>query len=221
MSLGVARERILLCDSRGVIWDGREDGMNEYKARFANDTDKRSLAEAMVGSDVFVGVSVADAVTPDMLRTMNRDPIVFALANPDPEIPYDLAKETRDDVIMATGRSDFPNQVNNVLGFPFIFRGALDVHATNVNAEMKVAAAQALAELTRQDVPDSVLKAYGVEALRFSREYIIPKPLDPRVLTEVAYDDAIRVVILQGAEGNFCSGGNVSRLKPLADEVLY
>ncbi len=186
VSLGARREGILLCDSRGVIWDGREDGMNEYKARFANDTPKRTLADALVGADVFVGVSVADSVTPDMLRSMARDPIVFALANPDPEIPYDLAVETRSDVIMATGRSDFPNQVNNVLGFPFIFRGALDVHATNVNAEMKIAAARALAELTRQDVPDSVLKAYGLDSLRFGREYIIPKPLDPRVLTEVA-----------------------------------
>jgi malate dehydrogenase (oxaloacetate-decarboxylating)(NADP+) len=186
VTLGARREHILLCDSRGVIWDGREEGMNEYKARFANDTDKRTLADALDGADVFVGVSVADIVTPEMLRTMARDPIVFALANPDPEIDYALARETRDDVIMATGRSDFPNQVNNVLGFPFIFRGALDVRATNVNAEMKAAAAMALAELTRQDVPDSVLKAYGLESLRFSRDYIIPKPLDPRVLIEVA-----------------------------------
>ena len=160
--------------------------MNEYKARFARATARRTLADAMDGADVFVGVSVADAVTPDMLRSMAKKPIVFALANPDPEIDYDLALETRDDVIMATGRSDFPNQVNNVLGFPFIFRGALDVRATHVNSEMKVAAAMALAALAKEEVPESVLNAYDLESLRFGPTYVIPKPLDPRVLTHVA-----------------------------------
>ena len=185
-ALGVPLDHITLCDSKGVIWDGREDGMNEFKARFARDTARRTLAEGMDGADVFVGVSVADVVTPDMLRSMAAKPIVFALANPDPEIDYDTARATREDVIMATGRSDFPNQVNNVLGFPFIFRGALDVRATHVSIEMKVAAAQALAALAKEDVPDSVLRAYDLESLRFGPDYVLPKPLDPRVLTSIA-----------------------------------
>jgi malate dehydrogenase (oxaloacetate-decarboxylating)(NADP+) len=186
VALGARRENITLCDSRGVIHAGRERGMNPYKERFARDTAARSLAEAMQGADVFVGVSVADCVTPEMLAGMARDPIVFALANPDPEIAYDLATATREDLIMATGRSDYPNQVNNVLGFPFIFRGALDVRATNVNIEMKIAAAMALAEMARADVPEKVLHAYGLDQLHFGRDYIIPKPLDSRVLTVVA-----------------------------------
>ncbi len=184
--LGAPLAHITLCDRRGVIWDGREDGMNEFKAIFARQTERRSLADAMDGADVFVGVSVADVVTPDMLLSMAPNPIVFALANPDPEIDYDTARQTRSDVIMATGRSDFPNQVNNVLGFPFIFRGALDVRATHVSKEMKVAAAKALASLAKEDVPDSVLRAYDLESMRFGPDYVIPKPLDPRVLTHVA-----------------------------------
>ena len=160
--------------------------MNPYKARFAQKTEWRTLAEAVKGADVFIGLSVKGAFTPEMLRTMAARPIVFAMANPDPEITYDEAVATRKDVIMATGRSDYPNQVNNVLGFPFIFRGALDVHATAINEEMKLAATQALAALAKEDVPDSVCHAYGVTRIRFGPEYIIPKPFDPRVLVWTA-----------------------------------
>lgn len=180
--LGVPKENIFMTDSRGVIYKGRESGMNKYKEEFAQDTDARTLADIVKDADVFYGLSVADVLTPEMVKTMARDPIIFAMANPDPEIKYEVAKEARPDAIVATGRSDYPNQVNNVLGFPFIFRGALDVRASAINEEMKVAAAYALAALTKEDVPDSVLQAYGVEQLRFGREYIIPKPLDPRVL---------------------------------------
>ncbi len=185
-NLGVKRENILMCDSKGVIYEGRQEGMNKYKARFALPTEKRTLAEAIEGADVFFGLSVGDCVTAEMLMSMAENPIVFALANPDPEIPYDLAIQTRGDVIMATGRSDFPNQVNNVLGFPFIFRGALDVRATAINEAMKLAATRALAALAKEDVPDSVRRAYGVEDMEFGREYIIPKPFDHRVLIWVA-----------------------------------
>jgi malate dehydrogenase (oxaloacetate-decarboxylating)(NADP+) len=184
--LGAKLENILMCDTKGVVYEGRTEGMNQYKAKFARKTEARTLADAMKGADVFVGLSVANCVTPEMLLSMAERPIVFALANPDPEISYDVAKATRDDIIMATGRSDFPNQVNNVLGFPFIFRGALDVRATAINDEMKLAATRALAELAQMDVPDSVRRAYGVESMEFGPEYIIPKPFDPRVLTHVA-----------------------------------
>ena len=184
--LGVRREHVILVDTVGVVYAGRTEKMNPYKARLAADTPLRTLAEALAGADVFVGVSAAGVVTPDMLRTMAANPIVFAMANPDPEIAYETALETRTDVIMATGRSDYPNQVNNVLGFPFIFRGALDVRASTINEEMKVAAARALAGLAREDVPDAVLKAYGLQRLSFGRGYLIPKPFDPRVLLRVA-----------------------------------
>jgi malate dehydrogenase (oxaloacetate-decarboxylating)(NADP+) len=180
--LGVARENITMVDSKGVIYEGRVEGMNPYKARFAQNTRMRTLLEALRGADVFLGLSVKGAMTPEMLRGMAERPIVFALANPDPEITYEDAMATRKDVIMATGRSDYPNQVNNVLGFPFIFRGALDVRATAINEEMKLAATRALAALAKEDVPDSVCHAYGVERLRFGPDYIIPKPFDPRVL---------------------------------------
>src|SRR5579884_2386707 len=182
IQLGVRREHIIMCDTTGVIYKGRTKGMNLYKERFAADTPKRTLTDAMRGADVFFGLSVAGAVTPEMLQEMAERPIVFALANPDPEIPYDVAVKARPDAIMATGRSDFPNQVNNVLGFPFIFRGALDVRATAINHEMKLAATHALAALAREDVPDSVRRAYGLENLEFGPEYIIPKPFDSRVL---------------------------------------
>jgi malate dehydrogenase (oxaloacetate-decarboxylating)(NADP+) len=182
MNLGVKLENILMCDTKGVIYEGRTEGMNKYKQFFAAQTDRRTLAEAIVGADVFFGLSSANCVTPEMLLSMAKDPIVFAMANPDPEIAYDLAIATRPDAIVATGRSDFPNQVNNVLGFPFIFRGALDVRATSINEEMKQAATKALAALAKEDVPDSVLRAYGLERLEFGREYIIPKPFDSRVL---------------------------------------
>ncbi|MDA1312997.1 MAG: NADP-dependent malic enzyme [Acidobacteria bacterium] len=186
LRLGVRPENLLMCDSKGVIYQGRTAGMNPYKQRFARDTSRRTLTEALEGADVFVGVSVANAVTGEMLKRMGPKPIVFALANPDPEIGYEEAIAARADVIMATGRSDYPNQVNNVLGFPFIFRGALDVHATTINEEMKLAAAHALADLTRLDVPDSVRRIYRGEDLQFGPRYIIPKPFDPRVLEAVA-----------------------------------
>jgi malate dehydrogenase (oxaloacetate-decarboxylating)(NADP+) len=184
--LGVKKENILLCDSQGVIYKGRAKGMNAYKEPWAAQTDKRTLADAVQGADLFLGLSVGGALTPDMLITMNPDPIVFACANPDPEILPDAARAARPDVIMATGRSDFPNQVNNVLGFPFIFRGALDVDATDINEEMKLAAARALAELARRDVPPEVLQVYGLKELRFGKEYLIPKPFDARVFFEVS-----------------------------------
>jgi len=180
--LGVRHENIIFCDTKGVVYKGRTEGMNPYKERFAQPTDRRTLADAMQGADVFVGLSVKGAVTPDMVRAMAQDPIVFAMANPDPEITYEEAKACRSDIIMATGRSDYPNQVNNVLGFPFIFRGALDVRATTINEEMKLAATRALAALAKEDVPDSVCRAYGVERLSFGRDYLIPTLFDPRVL---------------------------------------
>ena len=180
--LGVKRENIILCDTKGVVYKGRKEGMNPYKDRFAQETDKRTLAEAMAGADVFAGLSVKGAINGEMIRSMAHDPIVFAMANPDPEITYEEAKASRPDVIIATGRSDYPNQVNNVLGFPFIFRGALDVRATAINEEMKLAATRALATLAKEDVPDAVCRAYGVPRMQFGREYLIPKPFDPRVL---------------------------------------
>ena len=179
---GVKRENIMLCDSRGVVYKGRTEGMNKYKERFIIDTDARTLADAVRGADVFYGLSVANVLTPEMVKSMAESPIIFAMANPDPEIKPELAHAARKDVIIATGRSDYPNQVNNVLGFPFIFRGALDVRAKAINEEMKLAASQALAALAKEDVPDSVLRAYGKESLKFGPEYIIPTPLDPRVL---------------------------------------
>ena len=183
LNLGVKRENIHFVDTVGVIYKGRTEKMNPYKERYAVETKERTLADAMKGADVFVGVSAKDLVTPEMLKTMASNPIVFAMANPDPEIPYPLAVATRKDVIMATGRSDYPNQVNNVLGFPFIFRGALDVRSKAINNEMKMAASHALAKLAKEDVPEVVLKAYGVNSMSFGREYLIPKPFDPRVLT--------------------------------------
>ena len=173
--MGARLENILMCDTKGVIYAGRTAGMNKYKQKFARETEARTLEEAMAGADVFIGLSSANCVTPEMLRKMADNPIVFALANPDPEIPYDVAVAARPDGLMATGRSDFPNQGNNVLGFPFIFRGALDVRATAINDEMKLAATYALAMLAKEDVPDSVRRAYGVEKMEFGREYLIPK----------------------------------------------
>jgi malate dehydrogenase (oxaloacetate-decarboxylating)(NADP+) len=185
VSLGVKMENIILVDSKGVVYKGRTAGMNKYKEPFAVNTPKRTLSEAMEGSDVFAGLSAAGLVSPEMVKSMAARPIVFAMANPDPEIGYDTARSVRSDLIMATGRSDYPNQVNNVLGFPFIFRGALDVRAKTINEEMKVAATKALADLTlRDDIPQSVLDAYGVDSLTLGPEYIIPKPVDPRVLIE-------------------------------------
>ena len=182
LSLGVRSENLILCDTAGVIFRGREIGMNPYKEKLSTDRNVRSLTEALRGADVFVGLSAANCVSPEMIRSMNDNPIVFAMAVPEPEITYNDAKAARPDVILATGRSDFPNQINNVLCFPFIFRGALDVRATGINEEMKRAAARALASLAREDVPDSVMKAYGVDRLEFGPEYLIPKPFDHRVL---------------------------------------
>ncbi len=184
--LGLPRENIFLCDTKGVVYRGRAEGMNKYKEEFATVTSARSLADALRGADVFFGLSKKDALSPEMLLTMAANPIVFAMANPDPEIPYDIAKATRPDVIVATGRSDFPNQVNNVLGFPFIFRGALDVRAKAINDEMKLAAVYALARLAKESVPESVRQAYGDQDFRFGPDYLIPKPFDPRVLYYVA-----------------------------------
>jgi len=180
--LGVKRENMLLVDTKGVVYKGRKEGMNPYKDYFAVDTNARTLADAMKGADVFCGVSAKGVVSKEMVKSMADGPIVFAMANPDPEITYDDAVSVRDDIIMATGRSDFPNQVNNVLGFPFIFRGALDVRASTINDEMKIAASHALATLTKEDIPDSVIRAYGGKRIEFGKEYIIPKPFDPRVL---------------------------------------
>jgi len=182
LAMGAKRENILLCDSKGVVFSGRTEGMNEFKADFANNTTARTLADALDGADVFIGCSVAGVVTPEMVCSMADNPIVFALANPNPEIPYPDAAAARPDLIIATGRSDYPNQVNNVLGFPFIFRGALDVHARKVNVEMKLAASKALAELAHEEVPDSIRQSYGQPDMRFGPEYIIPKPFDRRVL---------------------------------------
>jgi malate dehydrogenase (oxaloacetate-decarboxylating)(NADP+) len=186
VQLGVRHEHIILCDRTGVIYAGREEGMDPYKARYANETPARTLAEALEGADVFVGLSVAGAVTGEMIATMADKPLVFALANPVPEIMPDEVRAARPDAIVATGRSDFPNQVNNVLGFPFIFRGALDVRATEINEEMKMAATRALAELARQEVPESVSRLYGLDQVRFGPDYLIPFPFDPRVLLWVA-----------------------------------
>jgi malate dehydrogenase (oxaloacetate-decarboxylating)(NADP+) len=185
VNLGVRRENILLVDSKGVVYQGRTEGMNAFKQEFAAATSKRTLADAMQGADVFAGLSSGGLVTGDMVRSMAPRPVVFAMANPDPEIGYDEAMAARSDLIMATGRSDFPNQVNNVLGFPFIFRGALDVRASDINDAMKIAATHALADVARKgNVPQSVLKAYKLRKLVFGPEYIIPKPMDPRVLVE-------------------------------------
>ncbi len=182
VSLNVPKENIIMSDIHGVVYKGRIEGMNPYLEEFAVKTSQRTLAEIMRGADVFIGVSAGGLVSKEMVQSMNENPIIFAMANPDPEITYDDARAARDDLIMATGRSDYPNQVNNILGFPFIFRGALDVQATAINEEMKIAACRALADLTKQDVPDSVIQAYGGKHFHFGSDYIIPKPLDPRVL---------------------------------------
>jgi malate dehydrogenase (oxaloacetate-decarboxylating)(NADP+) len=178
VSMGVDPANVLMVDSKGVMYEGRGDTYNRYKQAYVRNTDRHSLADALDGADVFVGVSSKDLVTPEMVQSMADRPIVLAMANPDPEITYEAAKSARPDCIMATGRSDYPNQVNNVLGFPFIFRGALDVRARAINDEMKIAAAKALAALAKEDVPDQVLNAYGGERFSFGPDYIIPKPFD-------------------------------------------
>jgi malate dehydrogenase (oxaloacetate-decarboxylating)(NADP+) len=182
INLGVKPENITLCDSKGVIYKGRKEGMNKYKLPLAAETSARTLADAMKNADVFVGLSQGNCVTAAMVQSMAASPVVVAMANPDPEITYEEASAARQDVIMCTGRSDYPNQINNSLGFPFIFRGALDVRATQINEEMKRAATMALANLAKQPVPDEVLKAYGVKEMKFGRTYIVPKQFDMRVL---------------------------------------
>jgi malate dehydrogenase (oxaloacetate-decarboxylating)(NADP+) len=184
-SMGVRHENVIMCDTKGVIYRGRAEGMDQFKSAHAVDTDKRTLAEAMVGADIFLGLSAKGAVTQDMVKSMGDQPIIFAMANPDPEITPPDAKAVRPDAIVATGRSDYPNQVNNVLGFPFIFRGALDVRATAINEEMKIAAAVAIAELAREQVPEEVAAAYGKNH-QFGRDYIIPAPFDPRLMEVVS-----------------------------------
>lgn len=209
VSLGVRRENIVMLDSIGVIFAGREKGMNPFKSEFAADTKARTLADAMRGADVFSGLSKGGLLTPEMVKTMAPKPFICAMANPDPEILPHVAREARPDAIVATGRSDFANQVNNVLGFPFIFRGALDVRARKINEEMKLAACHALSRLAREDVPDGVLRAYGLKHLRFGPDYIIPKPFDPRVLTwesSAVAEAAIRTGVAQ---------------KPIADMQAY
>jgi malate dehydrogenase (oxaloacetate-decarboxylating)(NADP+) len=186
LHLGVKKENILMTDSKGVIYLGRKEGMNPYKERFAVETDRRTVAQALEGADAFVGVSVKDGISPEMVKKMAPNPIIFAMANPDPEVLPEEVLKVRPDAIMATGRSDYPNQVNNVLGFPFIFRGALDTMAIAINEEMKMAAVKALAQLAKQDVPESVSRAYGGQKFKFGKEYLIPKPFDRRALLWVA-----------------------------------
>ncbi len=207
-AMGVAQDNVLMCDRKGVIFQGRDD-VNQWQSAHAARTDRRTLTEALAGADVFLGLSAARAVSQDMVRTMAPRPIIFAMANPDPEISVPEAKQARPDAIMATGRSDYPNQVNNVLGFPFIFRGALDVHATTINEEMKIAAAQALAALARQQVPEEVAMAYGGAAPHFGPDYIIPAPFDPRLM---------EVVPAAVAEAAMRTG--VAR-RPIADLAAY
>lgn len=185
LKLGVKREHVIVCDSKGAITRHRTD-LNSSKAEFAADSDVTTLAEAIKGADVFLGLSVADVLTPEMLRSMAPKPIVFALANPNPEIAHDKALATRDDLIFATGRSDYPNQINNVLGFPYLFRAALDCRATEINEDMKIAAAKAIAALARKPVPKSLIRAYGLRKMEFGRDYILPKPFDKRLLSHVS-----------------------------------
>ena len=185
ISMGVLRQNITMCDTEGVIYKGRGKAMNEWKESFAIETERRTLYDAMVGADVFVGLSVKDCVTKEMVKAMADKPMIFAMANPDPEIRPEDVKEVRPDAIMATGRSDYPNQINNVLGFPYIFRGALDVRARTINDEMKIAAAKALADLAKEEVPAEVSAAYGGRNMKYGPEYIVPVPFDPRLITRV------------------------------------
>jgi malate dehydrogenase (oxaloacetate-decarboxylating)(NADP+) len=208
-SIGFEPKNVILCDTKGVVYRGRPEGMNQWKSAHAVDTPLRTLEDAMVGADIFFGLSAKGALTPEMVKTMAPNPVIFAMANPDPEITPEDAQKVREDVIMATGRSDYPNQVNNVLGFPYIFRGALDVRASTINMEMKIAATEALAELAREDVPDEVAVAYRGARPRFGREYIIPAPFDPRL---------IHVIPIAVAKAAMASG--VAR-RPIVDLDAY
>lgn len=213
VSLGVKQENITMCDSRGVIYAGRKEGMNPYKEEFAIKTKDRTLADAVKDSDCFVGLSVAGAMTVEMLNSMKKKPIVFAMANPDPEIDPKVALKARPDVIMATGRSDYPNQVNNVLGFPSIFRGALDARASQINEEMKLAAVKALADLAREDVPEKVSVAYGGQHFSYGPEYIIPKPFDPRVIMRVA------PAVAKAAQDSGVAQRPIKKMKPYVEKL--
>ena len=186
VAMGLSRSNVILCDTKGVIYQGRTEGMNQWKFPYAAQTNARSLDEALEGADVFIGLSAKGAVTQAMVKTMAKDPIIFAMANPDPEITPEDVRQVRDDAIIATGRSDYPNQINNVLGFPYIFRGALDVAAMTINEEMKIAAAHALAELARENVPDEVAQAYRGARYAYGKDYIIPAPFDPRLIARVS-----------------------------------
>ena len=208
-ALGVAHDNVIMCDRKGVIWQGREEGMDQWKSAHAARTDRRTLSEALEGADIFLGLSAAGALKPEMVMKMAPKPIIFAMANPDPEITPPDAKAARPDAIVATGRSDYPNQVNNVLGFPFIFRGALDVRATTINDEMKIAAAQALAELARQQVPEEVAAAYGGRSHSFGADYIIPAPFDPRLM------EIVPAAVAQAAMNTGVA------TKPIADMAAY
>jgi malate dehydrogenase (oxaloacetate-decarboxylating)(NADP+) len=208
-AIGFEPNNVLLCDTKGVVWRGRPDGMNQWKSAHAVETNLRTLEEAMAGADIFFGLSAKGALTSEMVRSMAPDPIIFAMANPDPEITPEDAMKVRDDVIIATGRSDYPNQVNNVLGFPYIFRGALDVRAKTINMEMKIAATHALADLAREDVPDEVAAAYQGARPRFGRDYIIPVPFDPRLIT-----------VIPAAVAKAAMDSGVAR-KPIADMDAY
>jgi malate dehydrogenase (oxaloacetate-decarboxylating)(NADP+) len=183
---GAKKQNCLMVDTKGVIYKGRKEGMNAWKEEHAVETDARTLADAVKDADVFIGVSTKDALSKDMVKTMAKDPIIFAMANPDPEITPEDARDAREDAIIATGRSDYPNQINNVLCFPFIFRGALDVRASQITETMKMAAAEAIAKLAREPVPKEVLEAYGRETMEFGRDYIIPTPFDPRLIYTVS-----------------------------------
>jgi malate dehydrogenase (oxaloacetate-decarboxylating)(NADP+) len=209
MAMGLSRSNIILCDTKGVIYQGRTEGMNQWKFPYAAETNARTLEDALNGADVFIGLSVKGAVTKTMVKSMAKDPIIFAMANPDPEITPEAVRDVRDDAIIATGRSDYPNQINNVLGFPYIFRGALDVAAKTINEEMKIAAAHALADLAREPVPDEVAAAYRGAHHTYGREYIIPVPFDPRLISRVS--SAV-------AEAAMASG--VAR-RPIADIEAY
>src|SRR4051795_9407242 len=207
-AIGFTPDNLILCDTKGVIYQGRTEGMNQWKSAYAVKTSARTLEQALIDADVFFGLSVKGAVTPEMVKMMAPQPIIFAMANPDPEITVEEVAAVRNDAIMATGRSDYPNQINNVLGFPYIFRGALDVRATTINMEMKIAAARALAELAREDVPDDVAAAYGARP-QYGPDYIIPVPFDPRLIS------AVPSAVAQAAMDS-----GVAR-KPIEDMMAY
>ncbi|MEP1096289.1 MAG: NADP-dependent malic enzyme [Cyclobacteriaceae bacterium] len=213
VSLGANKKNIMMSDSKGIIRKDRGN-LDEIKAQYATEEKVDTLEEALKGADVFLGLSIANVMTTEMLNAMGKNPIVFALANPDPEIAYDLAMKTRDDVLMATGRSDHPNQVNNVLGFPYIFRGALDVRASEINEEMKLAAVKSIADLAKEQVPDMVLKAYGTSNMRFGKEYLIPKPMDPRLITTIS------PAVAKAAMETKVAGKEITDWKQYEDELL-